>query len=46
MHFERRNAFQNAYNIFFQEILPFKMHIIIFFPEEKIIKKNMCAYPT
>ena len=32
MHFERRNAFQNAYNYIF--------------PEKKIIKKNMCAYPN
>ena len=29
-------------------ILPFNMHriIFLFFSEKKIIKKNMCAYPT
>ena len=27
-----------------KSIMPFKMHKIIFFPENKL--KNMCAYPT
>ena len=33
-----------VYLCFLKGETPFKMHKIIFFPEEK--KKNMCAYPT
>ena len=34
MHFERR--------IILKGEMPFKMHKIIFIPEKKLIKKNMC----